>query len=128
MESPDDWFPRIESARDNLGTVWVPSPDASLNSILTKKILHPGDRIEVIITASDPLGGKLMYGIQTIGGSKPDLCTYWQESNEFSIDIQESHISRHISFQFVIKSDREYHANTGFDDHLLLAYQVLPAK
>lgn len=51
-ETPNDYFPRIESARDSVGNIWVPESGAP--SVHTKTVLRPGDIVEFVVTASDP--------------------------------------------------------------------------
>jgi hypothetical protein len=60
QETSEDYFPRIESVRDNFGNIF---PSGTGSTVLTKTILRPGDIIEFIITASDPLGSNLGYAI-----------------------------------------------------------------
>lgn len=48
-ETADDCFPRIESARDNLGTVFV----ADGLHLLPTSTVHVGDVVDFVVTASD---------------------------------------------------------------------------
>lgn len=116
METDDDIFPRIESIRDNYGNIWIPSKEFYVN---TETLLHPGDVLEFIITATDPLGGKLFYGLG-------DIYAKWQESNIIAITIGEEHIGRPKGFNVSIKSERNYHAKPGYDDAVFFAYPIRP--
>ena len=58
QETGESYFPRIESVRDSIGTIWtygMPSPHS------TGKNIYPGDIIDFVITASDPLNEPLFY-------------------------------------------------------------------
>lgn len=59
-ETSEDYYPRIESVRDNYGNIWT---IGSSNPLITKTRLRPGDIIELVITASDPRDEELEYGI-----------------------------------------------------------------
>lgn len=116
METDDDVFPRIESIRDNYGNIWVPGK----GHIATESLLHPDDVLEFIITATDPLGGKLFYGLHP--------STNWQESNIITIKITEEHIGKPKTFLPMIKSERRYHADGHLDDVVSFAYPIRPKK
>ena len=62
--SPDAFFPRIESARDNHGNVYF----GDSKSVSTGIVLHPGDELQFVITASDPYGEMVEYGIMSTNG------------------------------------------------------------
>jgi hypothetical protein len=51
QETSEDYFPRIESARDSLGNIYT---FGSGNSIHTEMILRVGDTLDFTVTASDP--------------------------------------------------------------------------
>ena len=123
QETGEDYFPRIESARDNLGNVWIPG---QLNGgmLHTKKNLRPGDNLEFIITASDPLGEELEYSIRV----HDNHATEWQKNNIFRVKIEEEHISRNFGILIAIKSKRDYHASQYSDDSIWFYYTVLPRK
>jgi len=121
-ETTDDCFPKIESARDNLGNIWVPGRQG-LQLVITNMTLRPGDSIEYIITASDPEDLTLEYGIEIRHeGIK------WQSLNSFVVEITVEHISRRLSICLFIKSSRDYHASNIFDDYVEFFYQVLPPR
>lgn len=116
METGEDYFPRIESVRDNLGNLWTPG-----NGVIeTNLILRPSDKLTFIITATDPLGDSMEY------------CCYghvdWQESNTINIEIDKKHIAKEKNFLLCIRSKREYHARSDMDDVVLFKYTILPKK
>lgn len=122
METSEDCFPRIECARDSLGNVCTPKGlDKSVN---TRLILHPGDILEFVVTASDPLGEKIQYCIDTYPWPKSG----WQESNNLCIKIEEKHIARSFGVYLCVRSLRSYHANLWLDDGVSFSYDVLPLK
>lgn len=116
METDDDVFPRIESIRDNYGNIWIPGK----GHIPTETVLYPDDILEFIITATDPLGGKLFYGLHPSSN--------WQESNVITIRIGEEHIGRPKTFLPMIKSERNYHAEGHLDAVASFAYPIRPKK
>lgn len=123
MDSIEDVFPRIESVRDSLGHIWT--PDQNTYILETGSILRPNDVIEFVITASDPKGEQLEYGLDFFRiGSE----TIWQEDNSFTIKLLESHISKQFSIKLSIRSLRDYHANQVEDDYVIFLYTVLPNK
>lgn len=116
METGEDYFPRIESVRDNLGNLWTPG-----NGVIeTNLILRPSDKLTFIITATDPLGDSMEY------------CCYgdvdWQESNTINIEIDKKHIAKGKNFLLCIRSKREYHAHSDMDDVVVFTYTILPKK
>lgn len=122
-ETSDDCFPKIESARDSLGNIWVPKRGGALQVVITEMTLRPGDSIEYIVTASDPEGLTLEYGI-SIG----DSGIKWQSSNSFIVEITDQHIARILRICLSIKSSRNYHAQYNSDDDVSFHYQVLPPR
>jgi len=125
METPDDCFPRIESVRDNLGNLWVPtSSDNNMRVVLTNNNLHPGDILDFVVTATDPEDCPLEYAV----GLSRDVNYSWQADRNLQFVIEDRHISRLFSLNVSIRSTRSYHAEVGRDDSVLLLYGVLPAS
>jgi len=123
QETSEAYFPRIESARDSLGNVWTPETGHGL-SLFTKSILRPNDKIDFIVTASDPEGAALRYSME-VGHQ---AIQEWQEHGTFSLAILERHIAKMLSVGFRIKSPRAHYAHPGFDDSVEFFYTVLPRK
>lgn len=123
LETVDDCFPKIESARDNLGNIWVPESKYKSSTIHTEMSLRPGDSIEFIITASDPEDLPLEYGMDIKHGN-----IKWQKSNGFLITISPDDISKSFSVGLYIRSSRSYHACTHYDDCIDFIYRVLPPR
>jgi hypothetical protein len=122
LETTEDYFPRIESARDSLGHIWTPS--AVSHSLSTEQILRPDDLIDYVITASDPMGQALQFRMIV----EYDWRAEWQTANTFSLKILEKHITKQFSVRLEIKSSRPYHASNTFDDKVEFYYTVLPRK
>jgi hypothetical protein len=115
-ETGEDYFPRLESVRDNLENTWVQG-DNNINTNLTLRV---GDTLQFFITATDPMGEDLEY---SIGLDK------WQSSNFIEIKLTEKHISKKRDFLISVRSKRSYHANSfGSDDAVVFSYQILPKK
>lgn len=121
QETADDCFPRIESARDNFGNIWTQGQ--KLHTAITETHLRPGDQLDFIITAADPLGEKLLYRMDIKGNSGP-----WQESEVFSLTVTEQHIGRYFKIDLHVKSQRQYHAHNSYDAWVEFMYTVLPPR
>jgi HEPN superfamily Swt1-like protein len=125
-ETTDDCFPRIESARDSLGNIWVPEGVArGLNVLNTGKTLRPGDSLEYVVTARDPEDLPLEYCI-AVNELRPT--SQWQSIGAFSVRITQQHIQRTLGIELYIRSPRTFHASDGFDDRVTFLYTVLPAR
>lgn len=120
METSEDCYPRIESARDSLGNIHTYG-----GSKKTTNVVRVGDEIEFVITASDPLGGEISYAMTVSGHHHGQN---WQNGNSFSLRFNESHVRRQFSLMLWIRSDRKYHANGESDDSVTFLYDVLPPK
>ena len=119
----DDCFPKIESARDNLGNIWVPDSGFGAKDVITNMSLRPGDTIEFIVTASDPDGLPIEYGMDI-----RNCETKWQQDNSFSINVSSEHIGKSFVIGLYIRSPRSYHAHKNYDDFIDFRYRVLPPK
>ncbi len=126
-ETDNDCFPRIESVRDSLGSIWTIESEQIKSLFNTKKILHPGDIIDFVITTSDPEDLQLEFGL-SVNFKPPTPEIIWQKNNTFSVKIGKEHISRQFQIDFYIKSPREYHASISTDDDASFYYKVLPNK
>jgi hypothetical protein len=122
METPDDCFPRIESARDSLGHIWVPNNGSSLKCVVTGAALHPGDILEFVVTATDPEDLPLEYAV----GYAHSPNSSWQSDPHLRFTIQESNIGRTFPIEVRIQSPRDYHAGPASDDAVTFMYSVLP--
>jgi hypothetical protein len=125
METGEDYFPRLESVRDDLGNVWVPPGyDDYGTMIVSEALLRPGDTVTWVVSATDPMGDPLSYRASILGGSGRD--TEWQESNVLSFTMTEADVGRMCDVNIYIRSPREYHAMGGYDDIRTFRYEVLP--
>lgn len=124
-ETADDCFPRIESARDSLGNLWIPSK--GVPDLLTGTTLRPGDKIDFVVTARDPEDLPLEYRLKKEGGGE-DTQTEWQASGVFSFEVKEAHIGK-LYIYLQIRSPRSYHAlAASYDDYVIFYYSVLPRR
>lgn len=121
MDTGDDYFPRIESARDSLGHM---ATEASAGTVYTEATIRVGDQLDFVITASDPQGEELEYCLSP--GSMDILG--WQKANTLSAVVTEAMIRKHSEFSIYIRSPRRHHACGLFDDVVAFVYCVLPAK
>lgn len=120
QETSEDYYPRIESARDSLGNIYTFGNAVSIN---TKMCLHIGDVIEFVVTASDPLGANLQYRFIEYDGK-----FNWQDSNVMALTIEKKDVRKDFSVSLLVRSPREYHANVYYDDMVGFMYEILPPR
>ncbi len=123
METGEDYYPRLESIRDSLGHVWVPADDTRL-IFDTRARLRPGDPVEWVVSATDPMDDTLSYNAAITGGRE----TGWQENNVLSLTMTNADVGRSCFVSIHIRSPREYHARGEYDDYLTFEYEVLQPK
>lgn len=122
METGEDYYPRFEVVRDSLGNVFVPQGE---NRMLVTGIgLRPGDCIEFVATAADPLGAQLEYAVRKLGSS----LFVWQNSASFSISFDERDVRQKMDVQVAVRSLRKFHAYQEYDDLVDFRYEILPPK
>ena len=119
QETSEDYYPRIESARDSIGNIWTPVGGTVMQSTL----LRPRDVIDFVITATDPLGEELEYT-----GNFDGYDLDWQDSNMVSLVVNNEHVGKIRHFNIRIRSKREFHAYNYYDDMVTFTYEVLPPK
>lgn len=117
QETGESYFPIIESARDSLGNIYIAGQN---KHVLTKKNLRPGDSVDFVITASDPLEANLLYHFDF------EVVGQWQLINSASVTVEKAQIGLGQFVYLKIKSPREFHAHWGYDDCVIFAYDVLP--
>jgi hypothetical protein len=122
METPEDCFPRIESARDSLGNLWIPSNGTVLKAVNTGHSFRPGDIVEFVVTATDPEDLQLEYAV----GISDNPIRAWQRDPNLRFSIEECHIGRTSILEVSIRSSRPYHAQGSRDDYVMFMYHVLP--
>lgn len=121
QETSESYFPRIECIRDSLGDIWTSGDDSAL---FTGKIVRPDDTIDFVITASDPMGDLLEYGISVDYG----LGMKWQKNNSVSLTFDKTHVRKKFCVSIKIRSPRDYHADHHFDQRVEFFYTVLPPR
>jgi len=122
LDTIEAYFPRIESARDSLGNVHIPTEFRK--PVYATQMLRPNDVIDFTVTATDPLGDRLSYRIAVNEFERSD----WQEAITFSVRVEEKHIGRYFSVAIHLKSPRDHHASGNYDDKVEFVYTVLPRK
>ena len=122
LETTEDYFPRIESARDSLGNIWT--PDRPLTIVSTEQILRSGDVIDYVVTASDPMGQPILYRLN-FGLFREGK---WQRENTVTVVISDRDIRETFSVALQIKSERPHHAQRDHDAEVRFFYTVLPKK
>jgi hypothetical protein len=132
QETGESYFPRIESVRDSLGTLWTRGHYSAL--LFTEKTARPGDTVDFVVTASDPLEEQMHYSITT---GRTAVGVYpredeWHESNSGSVTFEDAHIGLQTQVMLMVRSLRQFHAHsaggTGFDDFVIFRYDVLPTR
>jgi hypothetical protein len=124
METGEDYYPRLESVRDNVGNVWVAEGHSYGTIFATGDRLRPGDSLEFVVSATDPLGQPLSYGINLIhrGGLR------WQDENVLSVTMTTADVRRMCDANIYVRSPRDYHALEDYDDIITFRYEVLPPR
>ena len=125
QEKLEDYFPRIESARDSLGNIWTPSNPGVANVVLTEHVLRPGDQVDYMVTATDPLGEPLQYGIEVGRRWEP---TNWGSNNSFTVTITDDDIGKYFGVSLKIRSSRKHRAAREHDAKVEFSYTVLPTR
>ena len=120
QETSEDYHPRIESARDSLGNIYS---YADHRLVSTGLRLRPGDVVDFLISASDPLGESLQYRMRYMM-----ISSAWQDSNTFSLRVTEREVQKALVVSFEIKSQRQFHTSSEYDDFVEFSYEVLPPK
>jgi hypothetical protein len=123
QETGEDYYPRIESVSDNLGNFWSPSTGTGI-CLDTGMKLRPGDILEFVVTARDPLGEPIEYSVDF--GLDP---WQWQVSPEFRRVITEKDVRNRFQICFCVRSNRKFHATKEDIDYVVIfQYSVLPPK
>jgi hypothetical protein len=90
--------------------------------------LRPGDVLEYVVTASDPLEEPLQcqfgFSIGSVGG----FFEKWLNENTFTFEVADDYVGQLFIASIRIKSPREYHASASCDDNVNFTYEVLPPK
>jgi hypothetical protein len=120
QETPEDYFPRIECVRDNIGNIYTPGPGAV--TVRSEAILRVGDLVEFVVTASDPMGANLLYRLDYGAG----MTTGWQDSNILAVRLTDKHVGKTVRLETLIKSPRQFHAHAEWDEFVQFVYTVLP--
>lgn len=131
LETGESYYPRIESAQDSLGSSYSLNLIDNFRAFKTTNKLRPGNIIEFVISAFDPMGEKILYAIDVKAGPHKEV--EWKEDNNFSVEILDTYVGKSFWIFFAIKSNRKYHAslrdNFGeIDDEVRFGYEVLPPK
>ncbi len=118
-DTSESYYPRMESVRDSVGNGIT---DGGILQCRTTR-LRPGDVLDFVVTASDPLGSDLEYAI-TVSGHHHSLA--WQRSNHLSLTIAKEHVMKAFTVILWIRSPREFHAQSYYDDSSTFVYEILP--
>jgi hypothetical protein len=124
QETTEAYYPRIEFAADNLGNSWKLGANYW---ITTGMKLRPGDVLEYVVTASDPLEEPLLYQC-TFGVGRPGHSDKWSKENTFTFEVTDKYVGELFFASISIKSNRKYHAHQDHDDNVDFTYEVLPPK
>jgi Swt1-like HEPN len=124
METSEDYYPRFESARDNLGTVWLPGRSSGN----TGDRLRVGDTLEFVVSATDPMGETLSYKIRKLYNQDDGWFENWQEDNVLRVSITPEDVRKDFQVAIYMRSPRPYHAEGAHDGVVSFVYEVLPPK
>ncbi len=124
VETSEDYYPRWESVRDNLGNVWDPNSGSNVRE--TQNRLRIGDKLEFIASATDPMGEALSYRIRKLTRSTRQ--TDWQDNNVLSVTITPEDVRKKLLVSVDMRSPRPFHAEGEHDGTVTFAYEVLPSQ
>jgi hypothetical protein len=123
-----EYFPKIEYAKDSFGN--IAQPDGSTAD--TGLILRPGDEVEFVVKAWDPLEQPLQYLFTLFIGTRDALFgetpSGWTDNNRAKWNVSENHISANCRVIIWLRSNRPYHAHGDYDDDVAFSYKVLPKE
>jgi hypothetical protein len=120
METKDDIYPRIELIRDSLGTQLLPP----MLSGLATPVVRPGDVVDLVITATDPHGESLLFGLTPPGCHTDNQL--WQEDHTFQFRFHDNHVTERFGIKLWVKTKRPFHAWGWYDDCASIVYVVRP--
>lgn len=123
METSEDYYPRLESVRDNLGNVWVASSGSA--ECRTQNRLRIGDKLEFSVSATDPKGEILSYSAAKYSSTE---APEWQEDNVLNLTITPQDVRKDLWVFVRIRSPRPYHAQGSHDGFVQFNYEVLPPQ
>ena len=78
-----------------------------------------------MIVARDPLGESLEYAIAR-SPMLPDL--QWQPENTLSLMVTQRDVGVDFPIYAVVRSTRQFHAWSRYDDYVEFGYEVLPPR
>jgi hypothetical protein len=117
-----DCFPCIDSLRDNFGNVWTPTSQS-----ISPTNLRVGDRLDVVVTASDPEGREIEFWLEFGSSAAMTMVRTKSARGELSVTIGEEHIGEQ-QVDAKIVSSRSFHRWGAWDDRACFRYLVLPSK
>ncbi len=123
-ESTDSYYPRIEFVADNLGNSWKLGRDRWVD---TGMKLRPGDVLEYVVTASDPLEEPLQFQC-TFEQGRYGHSDKWTSENSFTFEVTEKYVGKLFFASISIRSSRNFHAHRNYDDLVKFTYEVLPPR
>jgi hypothetical protein len=127
METGESYYPRIECVQDSLGNSWAIGEQ---NTLVTNKVLRPGDEIQFNVSATDPLGETIEFTIMPLSSTWE---FEWKENGDFSLIIKKQYVGKIFWICIAVRSKREFHAMSdvclgSVDDTVKFGYEVLPPK
>lgn len=115
--TPDEYFPRLEALRDNLGNSFGrPGP---------WPVVRTGDVLEFYAEGWDPIGAELEYEWTTGPGNSPPR-QEWSKDNRFTWRIQPDQVAHPAWLNCNMRGPRAPHAEGDRDAGWSMAYTVLP--
>jgi hypothetical protein len=117
-DTPDEFFPRLESMRDSLGNPFEKN---------YRPVIRVGDVLEFIAEGWDPEGGQLEF--QWSVSPHSDLTFQdWSTNNRFTWRVQDNQVANPTWVNLNMRGPREPHAEGSRDAGWSMAYTVLPAR
>lgn len=116
-DTPDEYFPRMESLRDSLGNSFNPPK---------RPVVRVGATIEFVAEAWDPFGATLEYQ-WSVQPHHAETIQDWSSINRFTWHVQPNQVANPAWVNVNMRGPREPHAEGHRDEGWSIAYTVLPA-
>jgi len=118
-DTPDEFFPRLDSLRDNLGNAFGHGG--------RRPVIRVGDVLEFVAEGWDPEGAQLEYHWTTSPGATPPMQD-WSPLNRFVWEVRPDQVANPAWLNCAMRGPREPHAEGTRDVGWSIAYTVLPRR
>ena len=118
----DEFFPRLEQVTDSFGNVATPQD----KTVMTERILHPGDEVDFLATAWDPRDEPCEFMLSKLAFI--DNIVDWTRDRRLKWKVRDKDVGKDVFIHIYLRSSRLYHARAWSDDVVAFKYMVLPKE